>query len=41
MSDDHQFETQEEPEYEPPSVDDLDTSEGPAVTAAGITVIPS
>jgi hypothetical protein len=41
MSDDHQIETPEEPQYEPPTVEDLDTAEGPAVTAAGITVVPS
>ena len=41
MSDDQNVETPEEPQYEPPVVEDLDTSEGPAVTAAGITVIPS
>ena len=41
MSDEHQTETPEEPQYEPPTVDDLDTAEGPAVTAAGITVVPS
>jgi hypothetical protein len=25
------------PEYEPPAVEDLDASEGPALTAAGIS----
>lgn len=41
MSDDQNIEIPEEPPYEPPAVEDLDTSEGPAVTAAGITTIPS
>jgi hypothetical protein len=41
MSDEHQIETPEDAQYEPPTVEDLDSSEGPAVTAAGITIIPS
>jgi hypothetical protein len=41
MSDDHQIEASEEPQYEPPAVEDLDAADGPAVTAAGITVVPS
>jgi hypothetical protein len=29
--------SQLKPEYEPPAVEDLDTSEGPSVTGAGVT----
>jgi hypothetical protein len=41
MSDEHEKEQQDDTEYEPPTVEDLDSAEGPSVTAAGITVVPS
>jgi hypothetical protein len=41
MSDEHGNQQQDDTQYEPPTVEDLDTTEGPSVTAAGITVIPS
>ena len=28
----------EEPQYEPPAIDEIDVSQGPAETAAGISV---
>jgi hypothetical protein len=41
MSDEHQNEPQDDAQYEPPTVEDLDNAEGPSVTAAGITIVPS
>ncbi len=41
MNDEHQNEQQDDTQYEPPAIEDLDSTEGPSVTAAGITIIPS
>jgi hypothetical protein len=38
MSDQRPVESNDAAEYEAPTVEDLDTTEGPAVTAAGKTI---